>query len=72
MRPLKLLCALALAPLCSLSAAPLISEFMADNKSALYDEDGDSSDWIELFNPGPATQDLGGYFLTNDSAELTR
>ena len=72
MRTPKILCALALAPLCSLNAAPLISEFMADNKSALYDEDGDSSDWIELFNPGPATQDLGGYFLTNDSAELTR
>jgi hypothetical protein len=45
---------------------------MADNKSALYDEDGDSSDWIELFNPGPNTQDLGGYFLTNDPAEQTR
>ncbi len=72
MRPLKTLCALALAPLCSLSATPLISEFMADNKSALYDEDGDSSDWIELFNPGPNTQDLGGYFLTNDPAEQTR
>ena len=59
MRLLKTLCALALAPLFSLNATPLISEFMADNKSALYDEDGDSSDWIELFNPGPNTQDLG-------------
>ena len=52
-------------------AAPLISEFMADNNSAIYDEDGDSSDWIELFNPGPNTVDLGGYFLTSDPAERT-
>ena len=27
-----------------------INEFMASNGSALEDDDGDASDWIELFN----------------------
>ena len=39
-----------------LSSAParaqvIISEFMADNKHTLADEDGEFSDWIELYNP---------------------
>ncbi len=63
-------CALLLSSL-TLTGAPVISEFMADNNSAIYDEDGDSSDWIELFNPGPNAVDLGGYFLTSDPAERT-
>ena len=33
----------------------MISEFMADNKKTLHDEDGDSSDWIEVFNAGRTT-----------------
>ncbi len=31
--------------------APLVTEYMARNVSTLLDEDGDSSDWIELYNP---------------------
>ena len=30
----------------------LITEFMASNSSTLNDEDGDQSDWIEIYNPG--------------------
>ncbi len=55
-----------------LPAAPLITEFMASNDSALYDEDGDSSDWIEIHNPDAAPVDLDGYHLTDDPADLTR
>ena len=29
-----------------------ITEFMAINGSTLKDEDGDTSDWIEIFNSG--------------------
>ena len=29
----------------------IISEFMASNLEALEDDDGDSSDWIEFYNP---------------------
>jgi hypothetical protein len=44
-----------------------ISEFMADNNRSLNDDDGDSSDWIELFNPTDEPVDLSGWFLSNDT-----
>lgn len=43
----------------------VISEFMAANRSALHDEDGDASDWIEIENTGESTVDLAGWFLTD-------
>lgn len=49
------------------NAAPpgmLISEFMADNKKSLHDQDGDSSDWIEIWNAGGTTINLAGCALT--------
>ena len=30
---------------------PIISEFLASNGNLNFDEDGDSPDWIEIFNP---------------------
>jgi len=48
------------------NAAPVINEFLADNGGGLADEDGDFSDWIEIYNPGPGVADLDGYFLTDD------
>lgn len=50
----------------------LISEFMADNKRTLNDEDGDGSDWIELFNAGATPASLDGWFLTDDPATPTK
>jgi hypothetical protein len=44
-----------------------INEIMAANKKTLLDEDGDSSDWIELYNPSAAAVDLNGWFLTDDA-----
>ncbi|MCA9237349.1 MAG: lamin tail domain-containing protein [Planctomycetales bacterium] len=49
-----------------LSASPLISEFMASNSTTLFDGDGESSDWIEIYNPTTATVDLAGWHLTDD------
>jgi hypothetical protein len=56
---------------------PVISEFMASNGSKeplaegeLLDEDGDSSDWIEIYNPTDLTVHLGGWYLTNDAGNL--
>ena len=43
-----------------------ISEFMADNGSTLVDSDGDSPDWIEIWNPGTAPASLSGYHLTDN------
>ena len=57
----------------------IISEFMAINGSKapletgeLLDEDGDSSDWIEIYNPTNAAIDMDGWYLTNDASNLTR
>lgn len=47
------------------SGAPVISEFLAVNTGGLRDEDGDSSDWIELYNPGPEAVSLEGWRLTD-------
>jgi CotH kinase protein/Lamin Tail Domain/Fn3 associated/Concanavalin A-like lectin/glucanases superfamily len=44
----------------------VISEFMADNEATLLDEDGDSSDWIEIHNPTGAAISLAGHFLTDE------
>lgn len=48
-----------------------ISEFQADNKTTMRDEDGDASDWIELFNPDDYFADITGCWLTDDPT-LTR
>jgi len=52
--------------------SPVITEFMAQNDGGLLDEDGDASDWIELFNPGPDVVDLRDWSLTDDPFNLTK
>lgn len=32
----------------------------------------DRSDWLEIYNPGPAVLNLGGWFLTDDPANLAQ
>ena len=49
-----------------------ISEFMASNKTGLLDSDGDSSDWIEIYNSGSAAVDLVGWYLTDDATNPTK
>ncbi|MDX2110305.1 MAG: lamin tail domain-containing protein [Verrucomicrobiota bacterium] len=46
----------------------LITEFMASNQQGLEDFEGDTSDWIELYNGGADAVDLEGWFLTNDKS----
>jgi|GEM_PF-1665783 len=43
-----------------------ITEFMADNDSAEMDENGDFSDWIEIYNAGPVTANLAEFSLTDN------
>src|SRR5688500_8273980 len=45
----------------------MISEFVADNNDSLNDEDGDDSDWIEIFNPTGTVVDLTGWSLSNNT-----
>jgi hypothetical protein len=44
----------------------MISEFMAENKGTLLDEDGVASDWIEIWNSTTSVVNLSGYYLTDD------
>ncbi len=50
----------------------VISEFMANNQRTLRDEDGDSSDWIELYNTRNYDIPLTGWHLTDNPGNLTR
>ncbi len=50
----------------------VINEFMASNSTTVADQDGEFEDWIELYNKGDQTVDLSGFFLTDDSANLTK
>ena len=43
-----------------------ISEVMASNRTVIGDEDGDWSDWLELYNPSSAPVDLTGCALSDD------
>ena len=54
----------------------VISEFLADNESKLpleggeiLDGNGESSDWIELYNPTGTAVDLEGWSLTDDASD---
>ena len=50
----------------------ILSEFMSANTATLTDEDGDFSDWIEIYNPTTNTVNLGGWYLTDNAARLTK
>lgn len=45
----------------------LITEIMALNNSTITDESGKYEDWIELYNAGDKTVDIGGMYMTDDS-----
>ena len=58
--------------LVSVSAAVgqvIITEFMASNDKSLTALNGDSPDWIEVFNGGQRAVSLDAYALTNDLLE---
>lgn len=45
----------------------MISEFMANDDRTLRDDDGDKSDWIELFNSASQPASLAGWRLTDNA-----
>lgn len=47
----------------------VINEVMTSNKSTLFDSEGNSSDWIELFNSGNGPVNLEGFGLSDDPSE---
>jgi hypothetical protein len=52
----------------SAPAQVIISEFMADNKHTLADQDNDFSDWIEIYNTQSTNVNLAGWMLTDSAA----
>ena len=62
----------ALEPKQMLAGDPIISEFQAINSTTLADEDGDFEDWIEIHNTDSQTFNIGGWFLTDDAANLEK
>jgi hypothetical protein len=51
----------------------VINEWMASNTATIADPaDGQFDDWFELFNNADAPADLGGYFLTDNTADPTQ
>jgi hypothetical protein len=71
--------AFALSLIVVMSSAPaiyadglVINEFLAINDSVLADEDGEYSDWIEIYNGSTNTVNLDGWFLTDDQGTLDK
>src|SRR2546422_4017245 len=56
----------------SATAQVIISEFMADNKKTLADEDGQYPDWVEIYNTSAGTVNLNGWSLTDDPTRQAR
>lgn len=54
-------------------AGVVINEILASSSGQyIVDEDGDDSDYIELYNSSASTVDLSGWYLTDNNAQLTK
>ena len=49
-----------------------INEVLPNNTNSITDGAGDRDPWIELYNSGTSTIDLGTYYLTDDYTNLTK
>lgn len=56
----------------AVASAVSITEFMAANTSALRDEDGHYSDWIELYNSSDQPVSLSRWYLTDNPGNLSK
>ncbi len=50
----------------------VISEFMANNIEDILDEDGNHEDWIEIYNAGPSSASLLGWYLSDNAGQLRK
>ena len=48
------------------SAQIVINEIQASNDSTIFDVDGDSSDWVELYNVSDTAYNIGDHALSDD------
>ena len=49
-----------------------INEVVPSNGSIIFDEDGETPDWIELFNFSDEIINLEGYSISDDAEELNK
>jgi hypothetical protein len=49
-----------------------ISEFLANNRNGQTDDEGNKSDWIEIYNADSTPANLSDWYLTDDAQNLTR
>jgi hypothetical protein len=61
-----------LIPQLSVAQGVVMNEIMASNRTALEDEDGDASDWIELYNRTAVKINLSGYCLSDDTLNIQK
>ena len=47
----------------------VINEFMASNNNSTQDPQGQNDDWIEIYNYGVDTVDIGGMYLTDNLSD---
>lgn len=50
----------------------MITEYMIDNRSVVYDEDGDFVDWIEFYNDSDEPFSLAQLYLSDDPTDLRK
>lgn len=50
----------------------IITEVMSSNAAILFDQDGESTDWIEIYNYGDVEINLRGYGLSDQSDALLK
>lgn len=49
-----------------------INEVCSSNENIIFDSDGDSRDWIEIFNAGSESVDLNGFYLSDKNNDTTK
>ncbi len=49
-----------------------INEYMTDNRSVIYDCEGDYNDWVELYNGTDDWVDLSGYKMTDNPEKIDK
>ncbi len=56
----------AIVPSLLLGQSLILNEIVASNRASLYDEDGDTPDWIEIYNTSSSAVSLQGFGLSDD------
>lgn len=60
------------AELSAAERAVVINEVMSSNKGAYLDDEGKSSDWVEIYNPSDEEVNLSRFSLSDDSKKLDK